>query len=104
MKVGGWRLVNQFAIHGRSIDSLSQRFFDIGAELNHAVELYDPVLAEAVNQLYLFKSSFLSFISESVEIMEKEGERNRLLKYPNPSPRVLSEDLQPKLTPFCIEN
>jgi len=89
-----WRLVNQFAIHGRSIDALSQRFFDIGAELNHAVELYDPDLAEAVNQLYLFKFSFLSFVSKSVKIMEKDGERNRLLKYPEPSSRVLSIDME----------
>ena len=89
-----WKLVNQFAIHGRSIDALSQRFFDIGAELNRAVELYDPDLAEAVNQLYLFKFSFLSFVSNSIELVEKDGERNRLLKYVEPSSRVLSIDME----------
>lgn len=90
----GWMVVNSLALHGSSISSLSQRFLDIGAELDRVVELYDPDLARAIGQLYGFKYSFLLFIADSIHIEEKEGQRNRLLKYREPSPKVLSIDME----------
>lgn len=89
-----WILVNQFALHGPSLDAVSRRFIDIGTELNRAVQLYNEDLADAVDQLYRFKYSFLLFMADSLEIMDKDGERNRLLKYIEPSPRVLHIDME----------
>ncbi|HEY9116550.1 MAG TPA: hypothetical protein VIN11_01925 [Roseivirga sp.] len=90
----GGGLPNLFALHGRSLDALSSRFLEIGAELHRAVELYDETLADTVDQLFRFKYSFLYFAANSIEILPKEGERNRLLKFPVPSARVLDIDME----------
>lgn len=89
----GWVVVNAFALHGQTLDSLSQRFFDIGPELHRALKIIDPVLADALHQLYAFKYSLLSFLSTSVEFKNFDGERNRLLVYKQPDDRILTIDM-----------
>lgn len=86
-------IASEFYNQSHSIESVSQRFFEIGSELEWAIELYDPALAETVDQLYRFKYSFLFFISNSVEIREKDGVRNKAISYKEPSTRILRIDM-----------
>lgn len=90
----GWRVANAVALHGSTLEALSRRFINIGPELERALSILDPPLADALGQLYAFKYSFLLFMSQSVELKEKNGERNRVLSYLKPSARILTIDME----------
>jgi hypothetical protein len=87
-------LISELHMVRKAIDSLSWRFLELGFELNWALEIFDPVLAHAVNQLYRFKFSFLHFISDSIEIKDKGGKSNNIIKYMKASKRILSIDME----------
>jgi hypothetical protein len=91
-KTAYW-IINEFHNQSHSIESLSQRFFELGSELAWAIQLFDPTLAASVNQLYRFKYSFLYFISNSIEVKEKDGKPLQLLAYQEPSSKILSIDM-----------
>jgi hypothetical protein len=86
-------VINEFYNQSHSIEAVSTRFMDIKSELGWAVEIYDPTLAAALDQLLAFKHSLLYFISKSVEIKEKDGKPLQLLAYKEPSPKILKLDM-----------
>lgn len=93
--VGGsaYWVINEFHNQSGAIETVSRRFLAIGSELGWAVEIFDPTLATAVDQLYRFKYSFLYFISNSIEIKDKDGKKFQLLEYKEPSPKMLKIDM-----------
>lgn len=91
-QTSGWRAINGMALYGRTLDSLSQRFLNAGAELYQTLTIIDPPLADALGPLYGFKHSFLLFMSDSIQVKDKDGERNRVLCYREPTERILGID------------
>jgi hypothetical protein len=86
-------VINEFHNRSYSLEAVSRRFSEIGSEVGWAVEIFDPTLAEAVDQLYCFKYSFLYFISDSIEIKDQDGKNFQLLAYKEPSPKILKIDM-----------
>lgn len=86
-------IINEFHNQSYAIESVSRRFLEIKAELGWAVEIFDPILAAAVDQLYRFKYSFLYFISNSIETKDKDGKKFQLLEYKKPSSKILTIDM-----------
>lgn len=91
-QTSGWRVINGVALYGRTLDSLSQRFLNAGTELYQTLAIIDPPLADALEPLYGFKYSFLLFMSDSIQVKDKDGERNRILCYRKPTERILAID------------
>jgi len=84
-------LINEVLVQEHAIETVSNRFFSIGAELERAIDLFDPVLSRSVSQIFGLKFSFLFFISKSIEL--KNESLNNILEYKNPSPKVLDINL-----------
>jgi hypothetical protein len=89
----GWIVANSLANHGWAIELLSKQFIVAGDDLRRTLDIVDPVLATALEPLYAFKYSFLSFIGSSAEPADKDGERNRLIRYRSPDQRILTLDI-----------
>lgn len=87
-------IINEYHNQSYSIDSVSRRFLELEAELRWTLDVFDPTLAAAVDQLYRFKYSFLYFISNSIELKAGEGKGLQGLTYKDPSPRILKIDME----------
>lgn len=70
------------------LNTVSQRFLECRGELATVIELIDPKLARAVTQIYSAKGSFLSLLSNSIEIKNSVE-----LEYYAPDSRILEIDM-----------
>lgn len=87
-------IINEYHNQSYSIESVSRRFLELKAELGWTLDIFDPTLAAAVEQLYRFKYSFLYFISNSIELKAQDGKGLQLLAYKDPSSKILKIDME----------
>lgn len=85
--------VREFATVAPSLDALSQRFLDVGEQLEWVVELYDETLSRALSHLYYHKFSLLVLLSHSIELKRAAGGGTTELTYLCPSSDLLSIDM-----------
>ena len=73
----------------RSINSVSQRFIDIGGELHSAIDLVSPEIANAVGGILASKGGFLLVLSRSM-CVNKSGSG---IEYLEPEKKILEIDM-----------
>jgi hypothetical protein len=88
-----WVTINFLSIHGRSVQSLTTRFFALSDDLFLTSDVLDPVLAELFEQVHTFKGSVFYALADSITIPETEP-RNYSIVYRHPSDRVLAIDME----------
>jgi hypothetical protein len=94
MDGNAYLVINELHNQSNSIESISRRFLEIGSEVRWAVEIFDPVLAVTIDQLYRFKYSLLYFLSDSIKIKDNDGKKLQLLAYQEPSSKILEIDME----------
>ena len=88
-----WVTINLLSIHGRTIQSLTTRFFVLEDDLFLTLDVLDPALAEVFAQVHTFKGSIFYALADSITIPEEEP-RNRSVAYRHPSDKVFAIDME----------
>lgn len=84
-------LIGDLQLITPAIDTVSNRFLEIGGELYFALHLIDPTLAKTVGQICASKGSFLHMLSNSIisDVPNTAAE----IDYFEPDQRILSIDM-----------
>lgn len=78
-----------------SMDSVTQRLYDLGDELYWVLNIFDKHLATAVDDLYLSKFSLLNFLRRSIKVPQHSPEHSsKSVCFFKPSDEVLSLDFE----------
>lgn len=89
----GGILIGDLELVMPSVNTVSQRFMEIRGELHYALDLIDPSLANVVRQIYAAKGSFLSLLSNAVEVGNSSRDAPSV-SYFAPDPRILEIDMK----------
>ncbi|RZD22222.1 hypothetical protein [Pseudoalteromonas sp. MEBiC 03485] len=87
-------MINALNNNASKLEQASNMFIELGQELRGGLEIIDPVLANCCNALYISKSDFLSFMSNSIEF-DRTNEV-ATIKVKTPSDEMLNVDLNKK--------
>jgi len=84
--------INAIARNAYRIENISNMFIDLGHDLYGGLQIIDPALAETCTLLYVGKFDFLSYMSNSVGWVERDGKR--VLHLMKPDVTILNEDIE----------
>ena len=96
-------LVHALNNHMRDVELATNMFIDLSQELDPGLELIDPALARCCHALYMGKSDFLSFMSNSVHWDRSVPKPCIVLKRPQGRMELADMERMYKLSKEAIE-